>query len=91
MTLLRIFRNLAALVILTVVGLTLNSRLAALPFSSCIPLGSAGCSASRGCCAGLCYRLGGNPYGRCCLPFHNEECTTNADCCSGTCAEHRCT
>jgi hypothetical protein len=90
MSLLRISRNLAVLAILTVAGLSLNSRLVAAQ-SSCIPLGNAGCSTTNKCCAGLCYHLGGGKFGRCCLPFDNEACTTNADCCSGSCGDHRCT
>jgi len=83
MTLLRSFRNLAVLAIVTVAGLTLNSRLVAAE-SSCIPLGGEGCVEINQCCAGFCY------HRKCCLLFHNEYCTTSADCCSGACVDHHC-
>jgi hypothetical protein len=77
MTLLRILRNLAVLVILTVAALSLNPRPVAAQ-SSCRPLGWF-CSATLKCCPGsLC---GGN---RCCnKPLYSMECTRSDVCCFG--------
>lgn len=78
MTLLRILRNLAVLVILTVAALSLNPRPVAAQ-SSCQPVGSV---CARGCCPGsLC-----GPRGTCCdKPYRNQICTSSAECCSGIC------
>jgi len=81
MTLLRILRNLAVLVILTVAIMSLTPRRVAAQ-SSCLPLG-AYCHPYGGnhqCCNNWC---GGT--GRCCLPLHNMVCTSSAQCCSGFC------
>ncbi len=88
MSLLRILRNLAVLLILTVGFLSLSPRTVAAQ-SSCHPIGTA-CSSStwtRGqCCYGWC-----SPYAhRCCLPFHNMACSSWTQCCSGACVQGRC-
>jgi hypothetical protein len=80
MTLLRILRNVAVLVILTVAALSLNPRPAAAQ-SSCQPLGSV-CARGKACCPGsLCGR-----YGRCCnKPYYSQACTRSDVCCTGIC------
>ena len=80
MTLLRILRNVAVLVILTVAALSLNPRPVAAQ-SSCQPLG-ASCGLSLKCCLGsLC-----GPYHRCCnRPFYGMACTRSDVCCTGIC------
>jgi hypothetical protein len=83
MTLLRIFRNLAVLAILTVAGLSLNSRLIAAQ-SSCIPEGDSGCSSNEQCCTGWCAER------RCCRPLKGAACTTSADCCYAACIHGGC-
>ena len=77
MSLLRILRNLAVLVILTV-SLSLIPRPMAAQ-SSCKPLG-AWCTSNAQCCYPWCgiRRTG-------CLPLHNMICRKMTDCCSGTC------
>jgi hypothetical protein len=89
MTVLRMLRNVAVLVILTVAALSLNPRPVAAQ-SSCKPLGSL-CKPVRtggGCCLGWC---GPTPTGpRCCLFLHNAECTSSVQCCSGFCTSHGC-
>lgn len=82
MTLLRMLRNVAVLVILTVGVLTLSPRPMAAQ-TSCQPLGTA-CNSSAQCCNHWC-----GPYARrCCLPLHNMLCTKAADCCSGVCLRY---
>jgi hypothetical protein len=84
MTLLRILRNVAVLVILTVAALSLNPRPVAAQ-SSCKPLGN-WCTSSAQCCNRWC-----GPYAhRCCLPLHNMACTSSAQCCSGMCISGHC-
>lgn len=83
MSLLRILRNLAVLVILTVGVLSLIPRPAAAQ-SSCLPIGSF-CNQRNQCCDRLC-----GPYHRCCLPFKGALCTSNAQCCSYNCFFHFC-
>jgi hypothetical protein len=80
MTLLRILKNLAVLVILTVAALSLNPRPVAAQ-SSCRPLG-AGCTSSSQCCSGsLC----GWRHTCCDRFFRHQTCTSSAQCCSGLC------
>jgi hypothetical protein len=81
MTLLRMLRNVAVLVILTVAALSLNPRPVAAQ-SSCQPLGGACNSYTSKCCTGsLC-----GPHGTCCnKPFYSMECTRSDVCCSGYC------
>jgi hypothetical protein len=82
MTLLRMLRNVAVLVILTVAALSLNPRPVAAQ-SSCQPLGTV-CTSTAQCCTG--HLRWCSPYvHRCCLPLHNQGCTKSTDCCSGTC------
>ena len=80
MTLLRILRNVAVLVILTVAALSLNPRPVAAQ-SSCQPLGGV-CSYTSKCCPGsLC-----GPRHTCCnRPLRGESCTSSAQCCQGVC------
>lgn len=81
MSLLRILRNLAVLVILTVGILSLSPRPVAAQ-STCRPLGSA-CGTYVGtCCPGsLC-----GPHRTCCnKPYRGQICTSSAQCCSGLC------
>jgi hypothetical protein len=83
MTLLRMLRNLAVLVVLTVAALSLNPRPVAA--QSCQPLGRQ-CSSSLKCCPGsLC--VGSLGYGiRCCnKPYYHQVCTRSDVCCMGTC------
>ena len=86
MSLLRILRNLAVLVILTVGGLSLSSRPMAAQ-STCRPLGTACSRYSSKCCTGsLC-----GPYGRCCnKPYYSQACTRSDVCCAGACINGRC-
>ena len=82
MALLRILRNLAVLVILTVAALSLIPRPVAAQ-STCRPLGT-GCNTSAQCCNHWC-----GPYARrCCLPLHNMACRKSTDCCSGFCTSY---
>ena len=83
MTLLRILRNLAVLVILTLGGLSLAQG-SVVPQSSCKLLG-AFCTSSGQCCQRYC-----GPYHNCCVPFHNRACIRDADCCSYKCQGYRC-
>jgi hypothetical protein len=85
MSLLRILRNLAVLVILTVAVLSLNPRPVAAQ-SSCRPLGWV-CSYTSKCCPGsLC-----GPHGWCCnKPLRGTYCTASVQCCSGLCLNHSC-
>ena len=87
MSLLRIFRNLAVLVILAMGYLSLSPTPVAAQ-SSCRPLGTA-CTQygwNAQCCNHYC-----SPYAhRCCLPFHNMACRSSAQCCSGACLQGRC-
>ena len=79
MTLLRMLRNLAVLVILTVAALSLNPRPVAAQ-SSCRPLGGF-CSATLRCCPGsLC-----GPRGCCNKPYYSQMCTRSDVCCTGIC------
>jgi hypothetical protein len=81
MSLLRILRNLAVLVILTV-GVLSTRPVAA---QSCQPLGRF-CSATLKCCPGsLC--VGSLGYGfRCCnKPLRGMSCTRSDVCCQGGC------
>jgi hypothetical protein len=85
MSLLRILRNFAALVILTVGGFTLIPPPVAAQ-STCHPLG-AFCNSTAQCCPGsLC----GFRRTCCDRPLEGEYCTTSAQCCDGFCFEHRC-
>ena len=86
MSLLRILRNLAVLVILTVAALSLNPRPVAAQ-SSCQPLG--GFCTQYGLTAQCCNHWCGIRR-TCCLPFHNMYCTASAQCCSGVCISGRC-
>ena len=82
MTLLRILRNLAVLVILTVAVLSLNPRPVAAQ-SSCTPLGAfcTGWIRDAKCCSGLCGR-----WHRCCnKPLNGMACTRSDICCQGVC------
>ena len=81
MTLLRMLRNVAVLVILTVAALSLNPRPVAAQ-SSCQPLGGVCNSYSSKCCPGsLC-----GPYHWCCSkPLRGMSCTSSVQCCSGLC------
>ena len=85
MSLLRLLRNLAVLVIFTVTILSLTPRPVAAQ-SSCQPLGSV-CGSGRACCPGsLC-----GPHRTCCdKPFYSMYCNTSAECCTGLCLNHRC-
>jgi hypothetical protein len=88
MSLLRILRNVAVLVILMVAALSLNPRPVAAQ-SSCRPLGY-GCTGpvlnNAQCCSRLC-----GWHGTCCqLPFRGQYCTASIQCCSGLCLNHRC-
>ena len=85
MSLLRIFRNLAVLAILTVGILSLSPRPTAAQ-SSCQTLGG-GCGRYRPCCPGsLC-----GPRGTCCdKPFYGMYCNISAECCGGLCLHHVC-
>jgi hypothetical protein len=83
MTLLRILRNFAVLVILTVGAFGLIPRPVAAQ-STCEPLG-ARCAyppwQNSQCCSGLC-----GPHGTCCdKPLRNQYCTSSLECCSGFC------
>jgi hypothetical protein len=82
MSLLRILRNVAVLVILAVAVLSLNPRPMAAQ-SSCLPLGSA-CHLHHQCCNSYC------GAGRCCLFLHNAECTSSEQCCGTSCISGRC-
>jgi hypothetical protein len=81
MSLLRILRNVAVLVILTVAALSLNPRPVAAQ-SSCRPLGWVCGIYTSKCCPGtLCGRLN-----RCCnKPFYSMACTRSDVCCTGIC------
>lgn len=80
MSLLRVFRNLAVLVILTVGVLSMSPRPTTAQ-SSCRPLGSV-CGRYLSCCPGsLC-----GPIGRCCnKPLYGMACTRADVCCRGFC------
>jgi hypothetical protein len=82
MSLLRILRNFAVLVIFTVAGFSLMPRPVAA--STCVPLGHH-CTKQQ-CCAGLCSSL----LHYCCIPFPGESCTGPGQCCSGGCFAGRC-
>lgn len=85
MSLLRILRNLAVLVILTVAVLSLNPRPVAAQ-SSCQPLG-ASCTSSSQCCTGsFC----GWRHSCCDKPYHGQYCNSYVECCSLACFNHRC-
>lgn len=84
MTLLRILRNLAVLVILAAGGLSLANRPAAAQ-SVCKQVGSI-CSSNAQCCVKYC----GFYTRRCCVPEHNRACTNWTQCCSGQCVSFRC-
>jgi hypothetical protein len=84
MSLLRILRNLAVLVILTVAYLSLLPRPMAAQ-TSCQPLGTA-CNSSAQCCNHWC-----GPYARrCCKPLHGMTCSSWIQCCSGVCINGGC-
>jgi hypothetical protein len=80
MPLLRILRNLAVLVILTVGSISLSSRPVAA--QSCRPLGAFCNSYTSKCCPGsLC-----GPRFRCCnKPLNGMACTRSDVCCQGVC------
>jgi hypothetical protein len=82
MSLLRILRNLAVLVILTVAVLSLNPRPVAA--QSCQPLGGQ-CYTLKCCPGSLC--VGSLGYGfRCCnKPLRWTACTRSDVCCHGSC------
>jgi hypothetical protein len=82
MTLLRMLRNVAVLVILTVAALSLNPRPVAAQ-SSCRPPGSY-CNRYTKCCNNWCYD------NRCCWAIPGHSCTSGLQCCSGTCVGGRC-
>lgn len=82
MTLLRILRTLAVLVILTVGWLSLSPR--AVATGVCQPVGGS-CTSRAQCCFPYC-----GPHHNCCVPFHNRACRQNADCCSYQCSGGRC-
>ncbi len=84
MSLLRILRNLAVLVILAIAGLSLAPHTVAAQ-SSCGVVGTV-CSSSAQCCLHYCSQI----TGRCCLPLHNRACTNWTQCCSGQCSGGRC-
>ena len=88
MSLLRIFRNIAVLVILMVAGLSLIPRQASAQTACSIPLGSA-CS-KYGLNAQCCGFHWCGVSGKCCLPLHNMGCSFPAQCCSGACVQGRC-
>ena len=84
MSLLRILRNLAVLVILTVGFLSLSPRPIAAQ-STCGQLGAV-CTTAAQCCVHYC-----SPRTlRCCIPLHNRACTNWTQCCSGMCSGGRC-
>lgn len=91
MSLLRIFRNLAVLAILTVGCLSLATRPVAAQ-STCQPIG-AYCDVHRPCCP---YSLCAPPtlftrQPHCCnKPFRGQLCNISAECCSGLCLNHSC-
>jgi hypothetical protein len=86
MSLLRILRNLAVLVILTAGGFSLIPRPVAAQ-STCEPLGAYCAVPYRSqCCGGLC----GWRHTCCDKPYYFSYCTTSAECCSGSCFNHRC-
>jgi hypothetical protein len=84
MTLLRILRNLAVLVILTVGWLSLSPRAVA-ALSTCHHVGAL-CTSNAQCCFfSTCDR-----HHICCSLFHGAYCTSPAQCCSNTCIKGRC-
>jgi hypothetical protein len=84
MSLLRILRNLAVLVILTVAVLSLNPRPAAAQ-SSCQPLGWV-CTYTLKCCpGGLCAPSLGYGFRCCNKPLRWMACTRSDVCCHGIC------
>ena len=83
MSLLRILRNLAILVILTVGSLSLIPRPMAAQ-STCRPKG-ASCTSKAQCCTHYC-----GLHGNCCFPFPHQACTSGAQCCSGICLSTGC-
>ena len=95
MSLLRILRNLAVLVILTVAALSLNPRPVAAQ-SSCQPLGGF-CSVSRPCCPSSPRSLCGRHNMCCNKPLRGMTCSGATDsnglsieCCSGFCFNGAC-
>jgi hypothetical protein len=80
MSLLRVLRNLAVLVILTVGSLGLIPRTMA---ATCLG-GGAACTNGNQCCSHAC--MGG----RCCYFVHGHYCTSWVQCCSRACIDHRC-
>lgn len=91
MPFLRILRNLAVLVILTVACLSLATRPVAAQ-STCQPLG-AYCDVHQPCCpysfcAGPRIAI---PHNHCCSkPFRGELCNLSVECCSGLCINGWC-
>jgi hypothetical protein len=86
MSLLRILRNLAVLVILTVAIMSLTPRTVAAQ-SSCLPLG-AYChpyGIDHQCCNSWC-----GYTSRCCKPLHGMTCSSWIQCCSGACINGGC-
>jgi hypothetical protein len=82
MTILRNFRNLAVVVILTLASLSLSPRPLAAQ-SSCQPVGGVCNSPGRNAqCCGFHYC---SPHRRCCVPLNHQACTSNTQCCSGIC------
>jgi len=80
MSLLRILRNLAVLVILTVGGLSLIPRPMAAQLS-CRPVGA---SCPRPGITGYCCTLVCSQHYTCCL-LGRRVCTSNAQCCNNFC------
>jgi len=82
MSLLRILRNLAVLVILTVGSLGLIPR--PMAAASCIGAGAA-CTQFTQCCSHACHN------GRCCNFIYGHYCSSSVDCCSPyVCFRNRC-
>ena len=83
MSLWRIFKNVAVLVILMVAVLSLLPRQTSAQTACSIPLGSA--CPKFGLTAQCCGSHWCGFSGRCCLPLHNMACRFAAQCCSGAC------
>ena len=80
MAFLRVIRNFAALVILTVGALGLSPQAGAARSTTCLGFGGS-CTSRAQCCFPYC-----GPHHNCCNPLHNVACTKNSDCCSYMCA-----
>jgi hypothetical protein len=86
MSLLRILRNLAVLVILTVSGLSLVPRAMTVQ-PPCRPPGAV-CQSQAQCCP---YLACSQTTHRCCI-WYRQACTSNSQCCGNDCNSvyHRC-